>query len=505
MLPIDAISAINQLEAAFPVEDLCVRGTRVWPLVRVNLGFELTDSPPTPHGRIGRWRNRARHLRCIGVGMWAARRWMNWHGPRDIPTVLFMTAASVAVDLQGRRFDRFALPIGASLPTPGRVVALGLQHDVRRFPRDVLPIQGLIDGRAAAASVFSRGEQGAASQEAALFATFTAVARDVVPALRIPSIGSVVGALRSIESAATVFGHALDRTRASGALMLGYHGAPGMGLVLACRRRGLTSVDVQHGVEGDAHPGYGRWHRTPADGYELLPDVFWCWSEYDRAVIDKWASDTSRHRAIVGGNPFLRMWQRGEVPGAAAADRRAADAKKLQPSRRHVLCSLSPGDDDGRLLAALGSSVAASDGWHWWIRLHPAMSRAAAAVHRALEGCGSYDTRLATELPLYSLLSAADAHLTRGSASALEARDLGVASVITSEAGSQHLTGLIASGWARSAASTDDICDELVWAAGRRRPSPAPPDTTLTAEATILLESILRPQRPGDAGRAPHV
>ena len=83
-----------------------------------------------------------------------------------------------------------------------------------------------------------------------------------------------------------------------------------MAFNLSCRRFGIPSIDIQHGVQGDYNAGYGRWLRVPVAGYELLPSIFWCWSKDEADSIEKWSQKVqASHKAIVGGNLFLDLWR----------------------------------------------------------------------------------------------------------------------------------------------------------------------------------------------------
>lgn len=49
---------------------------------------------------------------------------------------------------------------------------------------------------------------------------------------------------------------------------------------IACKRLGIPAVEIQHGFAGHFHPFYGFWEAIPKGGYQLLPTVFWKWSDF---------------------------------------------------------------------------------------------------------------------------------------------------------------------------------------------------------------------------------
>ena len=93
------------------------------------------------------------------------------------------------------------------------------------------------------------------------------------------------------------------------AFIVSYYGLEGMAFNLACHEMGIPSVDIQHGVQGDLHRAYGRWNKLPETGYELLPTIFWVWSEVEAKAINKWNEKVKRwHWPFIGGNPWLNLW-----------------------------------------------------------------------------------------------------------------------------------------------------------------------------------------------------
>lgn len=73
---------------------------------------------------------------------------------------------------------------------------------------------------------------------------------------------------------------------------------------MACKRIGIKAVDVQHGRAGaTGQKYYSRWTKFPKNSnYEIMPDVFWTWTEADKRAIDKW--ETDKIIAYNGGKPI---------------------------------------------------------------------------------------------------------------------------------------------------------------------------------------------------------
>jgi hypothetical protein len=82
-----------------------------------------------------------------------------------------------------------------------------------------------------------------------------------------------------------------------------------MGLIVAAREHGVETVDVQHGKQGKLQAMYSGW-RIPADGYQMMPDVFWCWGRPSAEHILASSPDRKTHRPVVGGYPWLDYYRR---------------------------------------------------------------------------------------------------------------------------------------------------------------------------------------------------
>ncbi len=82
-----------------------------------------------------------------------------------------------------------------------------------------------------------------------------------------------------------------------------------MGLIAAARLYGITTVDIQHGKQGKYQPMYSGWD-IPQEGYELMPDIFWCWGKKSSDHILSSSPNRANHRPIVGGYPWLQYYSR---------------------------------------------------------------------------------------------------------------------------------------------------------------------------------------------------
>lgn len=216
-----------------------------------------------------------------------------------------------------------------------------------------------------------------------------------------------------------------------------YYTALGVALNIACARQKVISVDLQHGVHGDMHAAYGNWSNVPSCGYEMLPNFFWTWRKADCEALDKvFASQTQKHRGIVGGNIWLENF---ELVSNGMLEKARAHFRVLAGEKSSVLVTLQPRnldvglriDDILKLMESIGDQV------FWWIRLHPSMWMDLDLISKKIQTSRqlsqNYNLKEATEYPLPTLLHFVDLHLTESSSTILEASSIGLLSIALSD------------------------------------------------------------------------
>lgn len=259
--------------------------------------------------------------------------------------------------------------------------------------------------------------------------------------LKFPSKERLYLLLRYIRNLAEFYKKIFLKITPSVGMVTCYYGLIGMAFILACNEFGIPSIDIQHGVQGDLHVGYGRWNAVSDDGYNLLPDFFWCWSDDEAHNIYSWSGDNSkRHKPIVGGNLFLEQVQRGEIFFEEEENLK----KEINKSffKKHILVTLQPINYIETLNKLSNCIRNSPKEWMWWIRLHPGMLFKKGDVMRFLEkkvnSFKNINIAKATDLPLYLLLKYMDVHITSSSSSVIEAEEFGVQSIIIDQLGASY-------------------------------------------------------------------
>ena len=82
-----------------------------------------------------------------------------------------------------------------------------------------------------------------------------------------------------------------------------------MGLCAAASKLGISTFDIQHGKQGIYQPCYSGWQKIPKDGYDLMPDFFWCWGKPSCDHILRDTPDRKKHIPFIGGYPWIKYYK----------------------------------------------------------------------------------------------------------------------------------------------------------------------------------------------------
>lgn len=252
----------------------------------------------------------------------------------------------------------------------------------------------------------------------------------------------------------------LEKSKPSLGFVVCYYVTRGYAFNLACRELGIHSIEIQHGVQGDLHMAYGSWYKVPKTGYELLPSLFWCWSDFEAKAIQKWSEKVSKwHRPIIGGNLFLNQWLYSSSDFIKYYDQLILKFKKSYKHCKHIIFTQSGGIQSEYFMNMLHVIKNSPDSWYWWIRIHPGELELKSKMRRLLKekNITNCNVDYATDLPLYALFRHMDILITFFSTTVIEAEKFGIPSVITHQIGAECFSDQISSGWAMLAFIPKDI------------------------------------------------
>lgn len=497
----DALALINRIETELAVDRWRLHGVQAWPLVRSRIALAAFDDAVGAGWQRGGRRQRVARRAAAAARSAAALLHpdaLRGPGPRRPAQVVIVTDGVATARVDGRAFDVVGDPLRELAAAAG--ASTSTWYTTYACPQPRSTPGTLVQWRLDRAQALRLPWRAAAPQldgyERCLeLAAAAGAAREALAPQRMARLAARIAVM------ADVFTAWLRAAAPRLVFVNCYYAPEGAALVLACRRCGALSVDVQHGVQGSLHFAYGRWARVPAAGWELLPDRFWCWSPDEAAAIAAWSDGAAggRHAPIVGGNPWLELWRDATAPRVAAADRELSPLLR-RPGTRSVVVTLQWGLTNATfLLPLLDAIAAAGDAWTWWLRLHPLMRRRASEIERLIATRGlQRQVRLddASTWALPALLRHADVHLTHSSSTVLEAAASGVASVVAGTDAALHYAELVQAGTA--VAITDlapgTLLPALAAQAARRRGDDAAADAG-GAGARAMAELLALAQR----------
>ena len=280
--------------------------------------------------------------------------------------------------------------------------------------------------------------------------------------LIIPDIRSIKKEVVLIRDMASFLKKIIVQTSPAIGLSTQYYGRKGMALNLACREAGIISVDIQHGIQSDLHWAYGRWLRVPEKGYELLPELFWCWSDTEAEVIKKWNKKVKKyHRPIVIGNLWLKKWLNGGSDIVRSYDAKVSSFKQKHVKSIHILYTMQDETISEVILEAIRESSAFC---FWWIRCHPTLIDRRIKIQMSLGNLGldNFDIEKASTWPLYALLRHMSIHITGWSTTVIEALEFNVPSILIHESGSELFAEQIEKGMALYAHNSREVVDAIM-------------------------------------------
>ncbi len=446
------LTLVDEIERMFPVDRWQRGDLEVWPLARMELYLDMhwaNAGRPRPEPRPFPFRSLARIARPLR-NAWRSRRDLAHFVARPKPAYAMFLGDGVSLDfVDGSWRDRFSEPLIAALEGRGLTSFLMQSGEFSRLPwyRPTF----------AANLIGGRGYQ--PNNDAPTPIALPGL-EEVVEFLERNGVRSasldrdyLARAANVVAATATEFERVMRIVKPTLAFVVTYYANLGHSFLLACRRLGILSIDLQHCAQEGAHKAYG-WSAVPKTGYASLPAIFWNWSEADAAAIRKWTSRLERpwHRSLHGGHTQLAPFLGNADSSAAAAwDGKFAGIGAGAIFEREILVALQPISGHRAQWEALAEQIKTGPAsWRWWIRRHPASSPLQDEEYGSLLSLRMANVVLeqASLLTLPALLRHMSILLSLASGSAAEAAEFGVPVIFLLEDARGPFAGLIDKGLA---------------------------------------------------------
>ena len=457
---------LNEVEERFPVDQWMIDGIHIWPLIRLDLAGVITNYYMFP-GFYNKKNNSSliiKILREMKINLhfvYAYFKDFRNNARAKKSDVVFLSDGISFSYLIDSWYEKFCDPFINKCRSNGVSCLLMTPLNEYFIPRHTpsMFIQPYLD-IIRVTNLFVSNNYDFGEGRLTDFENFVHFAEYKNLSKFLPDMKRIKRELTMIKKYEEFYSGILKRSKPQLAFLVSYYNLEGMAFNATCRKLGIPSVDIQHGLQGDLHWAYGRWNNVPETGYELLPKFFWVWNDFEAEAIKKWSCALSQwHKPIVGGNLFLDLWKSSEEDEIGEYyDKQIEKAKRGREHLIHILYTV--GYEEVEKLEIIFEVVRRTESLcYWWLRVHPGklkertFFKKLVRENRILNG----EVDLATDLPLYALLRQMDLHLTFYSSSVFEAKDLGVPSVVVGDYAKELFSDHISSGWALPADTPEEI------------------------------------------------
>jgi hypothetical protein len=468
MKSVEIIKLINYLENEFPVSQWNVDGLCVWPIVRNQLTIYLDSQEykeELSESKLPGWIQTIQKIFYNYFKFFNALKstLIDWRGSQKVEQAdaVFLTNTVSRTQLGKKWFDKNAFPLSDIIQKESKFKNLFLElGDSIRIPRYnpsiflylwILKYQ-FIKNKYRKKN-FQISTQGHKNIQAYLKSINVGY---------IISINEIIANYVRVRAWADLFKNILVKVKPKIFFMICYYEDVGFGANLACKEMGITSCDIQHGMQGEYHPSYSSWLNPPQQGYELLPTSFLTWSNTEKRIIDHWAEKTnSHHTAIVIGNLWLELWKNQNYEEIKISINKVHQIFKITDKNKYVLLALQ--STHLALTSSLPIIKQIPDDWTILIRLHPNMLPDREVIRNYLtkSDINNFELDYATDLPLPALLSITTVLITEWSSCVLEAKYFGIPSIIIHPNGEKSYKREIAEGYCFKAYTAEELDSTL--------------------------------------------
>jgi len=426
----EVVEHLQKVEDQFPVHEWVVEGIHIWPLIKIQAFFIWFNGTQKKQNK-----KTGGKMSLLKTYVSSFLAWIKFylHRPPQV-RYIFSGAQSHRVIHKESEYNRYFDPIMDYLDDKGQWTLLIEQGKIRTGKRyykseRIIEVVGLFPFARIMAKLTTPAFDISTNRDvmACLEKIASGISETSAPILK----RKVNAQLKTIFVWTLVFDRVFAICKPDYVFCLCYYSAMMYGMNVSAHRRGITSIDVQHGTQGPLHVGYNNFSKVPTTGYEVLPKVFWCWDFNSARQIEGWTAKQQFHQVIVGGNPWLTLWKQDSGTKSSKV------LYTLQP-----LEPLLP----GLIVEAVKRTHRIYD---WHLRMHPRQEPDSEKIRGFLSGCGVLDIVTLTDShvdPLPKAINESFAHVSRFSGAIIESSQMGIPSVTIDEIGAQAFATEIENG-----------------------------------------------------------
>lgn len=205
--------------------------------------------------------------------------------------------------------------------------------------------------------------------------------------------------------------------------------------IYIANKNNISTIDYQHGQQGDNSLYYSNWHRVPKAGYKMLPRYFWLWDSKSEKKFNSWLPNQTYHKSKVVGNLWFNFVEGNKVLFPPA------NLKKDNVINVLVCLQIT------YIPNLIKNAMISGNGIRWYFRLHPREIKNKSKLEKLLNNLGVdfnlFDVEVANTSLIESLLKSVDIVVTEWSTVAYEALLFQKKSIVIHENGLKAFSQLI--------------------------------------------------------------
>ena len=462
MNPAHSIKLINAIENQFPVDEWKIDGVHVWPLIRINENWNRKKNINNLKQTRKRFHNLRQQIQtgkqiikaqANFIRAFISDRNNNQCKTNYYPVVFGANAISRRLLIYDRWYHILCDPFidyfeSKNIPVCTLEFSVKGRYRIPRY-RPSIYLQPQVDKTRIITNFFA-----ASTSECKLpgYKQIRQLFEQNKLQFLIPKIDALKFNVKLLIAYRDLYLRIFTKLRPQIGFFICYYSILGMAFNLACRTFGIPSFDVQHGVQGEYNIAYGSWQNVPKNGYELLPSYFWCWGVEEYEIIKKWSKRTnSCHQPIIGGNLFIKKWLK---EGKTFQTYKLLTNQVVNSENVNILITHQGVPLPDWFIKTVEKS---NSNIKWFLRLHPSTDIATYSGSDIpnLSRCENVEISHATTLPVLALLEKMSIHVTQWSSTVMEAKVLGIPSIIIHEYGNVFYSHEIKKGLVNVAFSSE--------------------------------------------------
>lgn len=430
----DIKSFIIDLENKFPVDTWTIDNIHVWPILRTQIFLHLLHKVETSYVTEKKKEKPEIVLssnpliRKIQTSprykLFKAKRTL--HRLRKVD-IIFGSSHVYRSVYNGKSYDKFADPILEEIPFSGYLIEHSEGHLFDKAnifkPSRVFYLFDAFDWvkksekrktRIAAQKDIHLDNY----QELLTYLKTTGLFNDYLPKISIESLDKLMNRFHDYQE---MYELILNRTQPKLVFSICFYSFPVFALNYAANKRGIKTIEIQHGPQTSEHLSYTSWSNVPKEGFNTMPKIFWNWDIHSNQIINEWTAKHPFHENLIGGNPWIQFHR-----------------SEQENERNVILYSLQVLSFEHMFPDRVVNLIKKHPSFDWWIRMHPRQVEHLEEFNAFLKSRGIYDLVVldhATQLPLPKVLDKTLLHITNFSGCALESAEFNIPSIILEDRG----------------------------------------------------------------------